>query len=455
LQGLSVYTIDKLEYFSEIIDKKNVNAIVFPSQQSAMEEKDRLIEWCIEKHLRVFVMPQLNEVQDNGNIQNMIKEIRIEDLLGRDEITINMNVISNFLKGKRVMVTGGAGSIGSELCRLISTFPIEQIIVLDCAETPLHNIQLELTDREKAAKGEAFSMDEFSKKFEFVIADVRNVTRIERIFEAYKPQIVFHAAAYKHVPLMESNPCEAVNTNVLGSRNMADMAVRYGVEKMVMVSTDKAVNPTNVMGCSKRLAEIYVQTLSRAIISGEVKGNTKFITTRFGNVLGSNGSVIPRFREQIINGGPVTVTHPDIIRYFMTIPEACRLVLEAATMGEGYEIFVFDMGKPVKIADLAKRMISLAGFVPDKDIQIVYSGLRPGEKLYEELLSNKENTIPTEHHKISVAKVREYSYNAVLEDFKVLKDLATAMNRIGTVKQMKAIVPEFKSQNSVYEQFDK
>ncbi len=455
LQGLSVYTIDKLEYFSEIIDKKNVNAIVFPSQQSAMEEKDRLIEWCIEKHLRVFVMPQLNEVQDNGNIQNMIKEIRIEDLLGRDEITINMNVISNFLQGKRVMVTGGAGSIGSELCRLISTFPIEQIIVLDCAETPLHNIQLELTDREKAAKGEAFSMDEFSKKYEFVIADVRNVTRIERIFEAYKPQIVFHAAAYKHVPLMENNPCEAVNTNVLGSRNMADMAVRYGVEKMVMVSTDKAVNPTNVMGCSKRLAEIYVQTLSRAIISGEVKGNTKFITTRFGNVLGSNGSVIPRFREQIINGGPVTVTHPDIIRYFMTIPEACRLVLEAATMGEGYEIFVFDMGKPVKIADLAKRMISLAGFVPDKDIQIVYSGLRPGEKLYEELLSNKENTIPTEHHKISVAKVREYSYNAVLDDFKVLKDLATAMNRIGTVKQMKAIVPEFKSQNSVYEQLDK
>ena len=455
LQGLTVYTIDKFDYFSEVIDKKNVNAIIFPSQQSAMAEKDGLIEWCIEKHIRVFVMPQLNEVQDNGNIQNMIKEIRIEDLLGRDEITINMQEISSFLSGKRVMVTGGAGSIGSELSRLISTFPVEQIIILDCAETPLHNIQLELTDREKAAQGDAFSLDEFSKKYQFVIADVRNVTRIEKIFEAYKPQIVFHAAAYKHVPLMESNPCEAVNTNVLGSRNMADMAVKYGVEKMVMVSTDKAVNPTNVMGCSKRLAEIYVQTLSRAIMSGEVKGNTKFITTRFGNVLGSNGSVIPRFREQIINGGPVTVTHPDIIRYFMTIPEACRLVLEAATMGEGYEIFVFDMGKPVKIADLAKRMISLAGFVPDEDIKIVYSGLRPGEKLYEELLSNKENTIPTEHQKISVAKVREYSYEAVLSDFQVLKELATDMKRIGTVKQMKAIVPEFKSQNSVYEQLDK
>ena len=454
LQGLPVYTIDSFDYFSEVIDKKNINTVVFPSQSDAMEEKDGLIEYCIKKRIRVFVLPQLSEVPKDGNIQNMIREIRIEDLLGRDEITINMKEVSSFLAGKRVMVTGGAGSIGSELSRLISSFHVEQIIVLDAAETPLHNIQLELTDREKNAQGENFSLEAFSQRYKFIIADVRDVTRIDRVFNAYKPHIVFHAAAYKHVPLMEANPCEAINTNVIGSRNVADMAVKYGVEKMVMVSTDKAVNPTNVMGCSKRLAEIYVQTLSRAIISGRVEGKTKFITTRFGNVLGSNGSVIPRFREQIINGGPVTVTHKDIIRFFMTIPEACRLVLEAATMGEGYEIFVFDMGKPVKIADLARNMISLAGFEPDKDIKIVYTGLRPGEKLYEELLSNKENTIPTGHKKISVAKVREYSYDAILPDYEKLRDLAKAMEKTETVRQMKAIVPEFKSQNSEYSKLD-
>ena len=455
LHGLTLYTLDDYDYFSEIVDRKNVNAIVFPTQHDALEEKDRLIEWCIKKHIKVLVLPQLNEMPKDGNMQNMIREIKIEDLLGRDEITINIEEVSNFLAGKRVMVTGGAGSIGSELSRLISTFPVEQIFVLDCAESPLHNIQLELTDREKGEKGEAFSLEQFEQRYKFIIADVRDAARMERVFETYKPQIVFHAAAYKHVPLMEANPCEAIHTNVVGSRNVADMAVKYGVEKMVMVSTDKAVNPTNVMGCSKRLAEIYVQTLSRAIISGKVEGRTKFITTRFGNVLGSNGSVIPRFREQIIKGGPVTVTHPDIIRYFMTIPEACRLVLEAATMGEGYEIFVFDMGKPVKIADLAKNMISLAGFVPGKDIQIVYSGLRPGEKLYEELLSTKENTIPTGHKKISVAKVREYSYDAILPEYQKLKDLARAMEKTEAVRQMKAIVPEFISQNSIYSKLDK
>ena len=455
LQGLTIYTLDEFDYFSEIVDRKGVNAIVFPSQQTALEEKDRLIEWCIRKHIKVLVLPQINEVPKDGNMQNMIREIKIEDLLGRDEITINMNEISNFLSGKRVMVTGGAGSIGSELARLISTFPIEQIIVLDNAETPLHNIQLELTDREKNKAGKNWDLEAFSNHFKFVIADVRDVARMDRVFDAYHPQIVFHAAAYKHVPLMESNPCEAINVNVMGSRNVADMAVKYGVEKMVMVSTDKAVNPTNVMGCSKRLAEIYVQTLSRTIISGEVEGNTKFITTRFGNVLGSNGSVIPRFREQIIKGGPVTVTHKDIIRFFMTIPEACRLVLEAATMGEGYEIFVFDMGKPVKIADLARNMISLAGFEPDKDIKIVYTGLRPGEKLYEELLNSAENTIPTGHKKISVAKVRAYNFKDVLKDYALLKERVISMDKEGTVRQMKAIVPEFKSKNSIYEKLDK
>ena len=455
LQGLTIYTLDEFDYFSEIVDRKGVNAIVFPSQQTALEEKDRLIEWCIRKHIKVFVLPQINEMPKDGNMQNMIREIKIEDLLGRDEITINMNEISNFLSGKRVMVTGGAGSIGSELARLISTFPIEQIIVLDNAETPLHNIQLELTDREKNKAGKNWDLEVFSNHFKFVIADVRDVARMDRVFDAYHPQIVFHAAAYKHVPLMESNPCEAINVNVMGSRNVADMAVKYGVEKMVMVSTDKAVNPTNVMGCSKRLAEIYVQTFSRAIISGEVEGNTKFITTRFGNVLGSNGSVIPRFREQIIKGGPVTVTHKDIIRFFMTIPEACRLVLEAATMGEGYEIFIFDMGKPVKIADLARNMISLAGFEPDKDIKIVYTGLRPGEKLYEELLNSAENTIPTGHKKISVAKVRAYDFKDVLKDYALLKERVISMDKEGTVRQMKAIVPEFKSKNSIYEKLDK
>ncbi|MBO5407320.1 MAG: polysaccharide biosynthesis protein [Bacteroidales bacterium] len=454
LQGLTVYTIDEYDYFSEVIDKKRVNAVVFPSQSCAMEEKDGLIDFCIKKHVKVYVLPSLSEMPKDGNMLNMIREIKIEDLLGRDEITINMEEIEKFLSNKRVMVTGGAGSIGSELSRLISKFPIEQIIVLDNAETPLHNIQLELTDREKNKYGLDFNPDEFEQRYKFIIADVRDVARMERVFEAYQPHIVFHAAAYKHVPLMEGNPCEAVNVNVFGSRNVADMAVKFGVEKMVMVSTDKAVNPTNVMGCSKRLAEIYVQTLSRSIIKGEVQGKTKFITTRFGNVLGSNGSVIPRFREQIVNGGPVTVTHKDIIRFFMTIPEACRLVLEAATMGEGYEIFVFDMGKPVKIADLARNMISLAGFEPDKDIKIVYTGLRPGEKLYEELLNSKENTIPTGHKKISVAKVREYSFREVLADYDLLKAQAVNMDKMGTVKQMKAIVPEFKSKNSEYEQLD-
>ena len=455
LQNLPVYTIDDFDYFSEVVDKKNVNTVVFPSQSAAMDEKEGLIEYCIKKHIKVFVLPQLSEMQSDGNMQNLIREIKIEDLLGRDEITINLEEISKFLSAKSVMVTGGAGSIGSELCRLISSFPIEQIVVLDSAETPLHNIQLELTDREKVSKGKSFSLEEFSKKFKFVIADVRNTARIDKIFDAYKPQIVFHAAAYKHVPLMEENPCEAVNANVMGSMNVADMAVKYGVEKMVMVSTDKAVNPTNVMGCSKRLAEIYVQTLSQAIIKGEVKGNTKFITTRFGNVLGSNGSVIPRFREQIINGGPVTVTHKDIIRFFMTIPEACRLVLEAATMGEGYEIFVFDMGKPVKIVDLARNMISLAGFEPDKDIKIEFTGLRPGEKLYEELLNSKENTLPTGHKKIFVAKVREYSHSVIVDYYKQLRELANNMDKDGTVIKMKEIVPEFKSKNSIYEKYDK
>lgn len=454
LQGIPLYTVDSGVYFSKLIQKLGVNALIFSSQAAALQEKDRLIEYCVNEDIKVMLLPQLSELSSGSGITAQIREIKIEDLLGREEIKINMAEIKSFLNNKVVLVTGGAGSIGSELCRLVSSFDIKQLIVLDNAETPLHNIQLEISDTEKAKHLGAFNLESFNKKYKFVIADVRVRARIDKIFEYYKPDIVFHAAAYKHVPMMEANPCEAVNVNVGGTKIVAECAVKYNAEKMIMVSTDKAVNPTNVMGCTKRLAEIYVQTLSKAIIAGELEGKTKFITTRFGNVLGSNGSVIPRFREQIMNGGPVTVTHKDIIRFFMTIPEACRLVLEAATMGKGYEIFVFDMGEPVKIADLARKMISLAGFRPDIDIKIEYSGLRPGEKLYEEVLNSKECCIATEHKKISVAKVRDYNYAEIIKDFNLLKESAEQMNKMETVKNMKYIVPEFISKNSVYSALD-
>ena len=306
----------------------------------------------------------------------------------------------------------------------------------------MHNIRLELEEK--------FPQVNFIP----MIGDVRSEVRLEYTFQKHHPQVIFHAAAYKHVPLMEENPCEAVRTNVYGTRLLADMAVKYGVERFVMISTDKAVNPTNVMGASKRLAEIYVQSLSIAISKGEIPGKTRFITTRFGNVLGSNGSVIPRFREQLEKGGPLTVTHPDIIRYFMTIPEACRLVLEASVMGQGNEIFVFDMGTPVKIADLARRMIELAGLVPEKDIEIVYTGLRPGEKLYEELLATKENTLPTPNEKIFRAHVREYAYTDIADAIDRLSAVAATVDRMETVREMKAIIPEFKSRNSIYETLD-
>ena len=354
-----------------------------------------------------------------------------------------MEEIHQSLRGKVVMVTGAAGSIGSELCRQLCTFDLKELILFDSAETPMHNIRLELEDRFP------------NVHFEPVMGDIRMVDRLESVFSRFRPQYVFHAAAYKHVPLMEENPCEAVHTNVFGTRLVANMAVKYGVDKFIMVSTDKAVNPTNVMGASKRLAEIYVQSLSIAISRGEVDGHTRFITTRFGNVLGSNGSVIPRFREQLAKGGPLTVTHPEIIRYFMTIPEACRLVLEAAFMGKGNEIFVFDMGTPVKIADLARRMIELAGLRPGEDIEIKYTGLRPGEKLYEELLATKENTLPTENKQIYRAQVREYNYHTVDKDIDTLTDLAIHVKKMETVREMKRIVPEFKSKNSVYEALDK
>lgn len=438
---LPVYQIAEMDDLLRLIPRNNLDGILFPNLKAAKRESDRLIRYCEQGSLKTLVVPDMEEVH-GGEVKHSIREIRIEDLLGREEIRINLDKIGNLLAGKTILVTGAAGSIGSEICRQLAHFPIRQLICFDSAETPMHNLRLELERK--------FG----DLNFVPVIGDVRNADRVDYVFRNWHPQMVFHAAAYKHVPLMEENPCEAVRTNVFGTRVIADAAVSYGVEKFVMISTDKAVNPTNIMGCSKRLAEIYVQSLDIAIDKGEVKGKTKFITTRFGNVLGSNGSVIPRFREQIANGGPVTVTHKDIIRYFMTIPEACWLVLEAGTIGQGGEIFVFDMGEPVKIADLAKRMIELSGLRVGRDIGIKYTGLRPGEKLYEELLSYKENTKETSHEKIRVASVREYDYKDVVEHIKTLTEMSLRVQIIPMVREMKAFVPEFKSRNSHFEKLD-
>ena len=438
-----VYFITDQEEFSRLVNRYNIKAILFTDYKAVKEESERLVRFCEKEKVRMLLLPSLDELKGGKLKMRALPEVRIEDLLGREEIRINMEEIAGSLKGKVVLVTGAAGSIGSELCRQLCHFGLKQLVLFDSAETPMHNIRLELEEK--------FPDVEFTP----VMGDIRMIHRVESIYQRFRPHIVFHAAAYKHVPLMEENPCEAVHTNVYGTRNVADMAVKYDVDKFIMVSTDKAVNPTNVMGASKRLAEMYVQSLSIAISKGRQSGKTRFITTRFGNVLGSNGSVIPRFREQLAKGGPLTVTHPDIIRYFMTIPEACRLVLEAAFMGKGNEIFVFDMGTPVKIADLARRMIELAGLVPGEDIEIKYTGLRPGEKLYEELLATKENTLPTENEKIYRAQVREYDYEDICTLMSPLIDLAIKVDKMGTVRMMKGIVPEFKSKNSVYEALDK
>ena len=436
-----VYTIRNNKDLMDLNVRLRIDGVIFPSVRTAQDERDRLVRFCEEDNLSTLVVPEIEEMR-GGEVRRSVRPIRIEDLLGRDEIRINLDEIGNLLSGKTILVTGAAGSIGSEICRQLAHFPIHKLICFDSAETPMHNLRLELEDKYK------------DLNFVPIIGDVRSDDRLDYVFRNWHPQVVFHAAAYKHVPLMEENPCEAVRTNVYGSRLLADFAVRYGVERFVMISTDKAVNPTNIMGCSKRLAEIYVQSLSLAIAKGEVRGTTKFITTRFGNVLGSNGSVIPRFREQIAAGGPVTVTHPDIIRFFMTIPEACRLVLEAGTMGNGGEIFVFDMGEPVRIADLARRMIQLSGLKEGKDIEIKYTGLRPGEKLYEEVLSNKENTKETPHEKIRVASVREYAYGDVCRHIDRLSELSKAVEILPMVREMKAFVPEFKSKNSRFEELD-
>lgn len=438
-KGNEKYTLSNLfvYYFRNEGDIQNlrkrygIDAILFPYYADAQKEKDRLLKYCQECNLETLIAPSIDTIV-KGQIPKPIRKIKIEDLLGRSEIKISMDeVISNF-KGKVVLVTGAAGSIGSELCRQLAKLGIGELVMYDNAETPLHNLRLE------------FEKNFPDLKFSPVIGDVRLPARLDYVFRKFHPQIVFNAAAYKHVPLMEENPCEAVLVNVAGSRNVADKCIEYDVEKMVMISTDKAVNPTNVMGCTKRLAEIYVQSLGLAVASGKMKGKTKFITTRFGNVLGSNGSVIPLFREQIANGGPVTVTHPEINRFFMTIPEACRLVMEAATISAGNEICVFDMGESVKIVHLAEQMIQLSGLQVGKDINIVFTGLRPGEKLYEEVLAQEENTLPTSHESIRIAKVREYEYNNARETIARLESLASEVNIADMLALMQKTVPEYK-----------
>ena len=450
LGELPVYSYSDISEFKEIVDSSSISCILFSSEDDARAESENLIRFCSHEGIKTLITPSVDEVVEGKIMKRRIREVKIEDLLGRQEIKIAMDSIVNNFHGKTVMVTGAAGSIGSELCRQLATFGVEKLILFDNAETPMHNIRLELEER--------FPQLDFVP----VIGDVRQIPRLDFAFRTWHPQVVFHAAAYKHVPLMEENPCEAVLVNVYGSRNVADKCVEYDVEKMVMISTDKAVNPTNIMGCTKRLAEIYVQSLGLSIEkgtyvcpNGEKKAvRTKFVTTRFGNVLGSNGSVIPRFRHQIECGGPVTVTDPRITRFFMTIPEACRLVMEAATMSTGNQIFVFDMGESVKIDTLARRMIELAGLEVGKDIEIEYSGLRPGEKLYEEVLSNKENTEPTSHDRIRIAKVREYDYDHACGVVKELENLSRAVRIPEMVVLMKKTVPEFKSKNSRFEMYD-
>ena len=436
-----VHYISSENQFVKLVEVTDAEAVLFATESDAREEKDRIIKYAIDHKVKTLFAPSIDEMVD-GKLSHKLRNIEIEDLLMRPEINISMDeIISNF-KGKTVMVTGAAGSIGSELCRQLATFGVKELVLYDNAETPMHNLRLELEEK----------FPELA--FVPIIGDVRLKKRLDYAFRKWRPEVVFHAAAYKHVPLMEDNPCEAVLVNVAGSRNVADKCVEYDVEKMVMVSTDKAVNPTNIMGCTKRLAEIYVQSMGLAMEQGSKIGKTRFVTTRFGNVLGSNGSVIPRFREQIAKGGPVTVTHPEITRFFMTIPEACRLVMEAATMSTGNQIFVFDMGESVKISDLAVRMIKLAGYTPDEDIKIEYTGLRPGEKLYEEVLSDHENTMPTNHSRIRIAKVREYSYEDALAFADQLEHLSREVDITSMVKLMKQIVPEFVSKNSRFEEYD-
>ncbi|WP_257657398.1 polysaccharide biosynthesis protein [Parapedobacter lycopersici] len=447
IDGVRIYDT---EYFEQLILLGKVDELIISTHNIPVEKKTRIVDLCLEKNVKVLTMPPVHRLINGEVNASHIQKMRIEDLLEREAIKINNQSISRQLKGKRILVTGAAGSIGSEIARQLGHYAPQMVILNDQAETPLHELHLELLESQKGQVYHAY------------IGDIRDEERMESLFRTFKPHYVYHAAAYKHVPMMENHPVEAVRTNIMGTRLLARLAVQYGVEKFVMISTDKAVNPTNVMGASKRIAEIYVQTYFNHLLQKNtlLEGNngqahTLFITTRFGNVLGSNGSVIPRFQAQIEKGGPLTVTHPEITRFFMTIPEACQLVLEAGSMGKGGEIYVFDMGESVKIVELANKMIKLSGLVPNKDITIEYSGLRPGEKLYEELLNDLENTLPTHHHKIMIAKVRDYDFEAVNKQIDNLVASARHQNEREIVFKMKEMVPEFKSNNSIYEELDR
>ena len=436
LMGVNVIAND--DSLIDRIQRDRIDAMIVSSAKAESLKNTDFADRLLKEKVQIFLAPEVSgDWQDRGH-RTTVKEVQIEDLLGRDPIKLNMREIASHLEGKRVLITGAAGSIGSEIMRQVAMFNPFQMILIDNAETPLHDIRLEMRKRWQEIDAPT------------IVASVTNKARMEAIFEEYRPEYVFHAAAYKHVPMMEDNVSEAIQNNVLGTKILADLAVKYKVGRFVMISTDKAVNPSNVMGCSKRICEIYVQALARKI-QKDGSAPTQFITTRFGNVLGSNGSVIPLFRKQIEAGGPVTVTHPEIIRYFMTIPEACQLVLQAGSMGKSGEIYIFDMGKPVKIVDLAKRMIQLSG---RNDVKIEFTGLRHGEKLYEELLATKENTKPTSHNKIMIANVREYDYDDVNEDIDTIINDSYLFDSMRTAGQMKDLVPEFKSLNSKYSVLD-
>ncbi len=438
LDGKTIYPTDELV---RILDENEVDLFIISGIDLPSSHKQQIVDLCLKHNVKVLNVPPMNK-WINGELSfKQIRKIKIEELLEREPIKLDIGIIKEQINNKTILITGAAGSIGSELVRQIIRFEPAKVVLLDKAETPLYELELELIEQLRF------------KHFEVVIGDVRNQTRMENVFRHYQPDWVYHAAAYKHVPMMENNPSEAVLTNIMGTQVVADLAVKYKTQKFVLVSTDKAVNPTNVMGASKRIAEIYVQTLDGYLETNQAE-HTKFITTRFGNVLGSNGSVIPLFRKQIETGGPITVTHPEVTRYFMTIPEVSQLVIEAGAIGNGGEIFIFDMGQSVKIVDLAKKMVKLSGFELGKDIQITFTGLRPGEKLYEELLNNQENTLPTHHPKIMIAKVREYEMDNVAQDIKELIDLFEEQDNFKIVHKMKKIIPEYTSNNSVFESLD-
>jgi FlaA1/EpsC-like NDP-sugar epimerase len=432
IEGIEIYPINCFEKF---INENDINILIFAKDYVNSIRKNEIITTCLNHKIKVLTSPKINKWSNNELSPKQLKQINIEDLLERDPIKLDFTNIKKQIYDKTILVTGAAGSIGSEIVRQICKYNPKKIILLDQAETPLFNLELELIEKINYTR------------YDIEIADITNVNRLNYIFSKYIIDIVYHAAAYKHVPMMENSPLEAINNNVIGTKNLADLSVKFGVKKFVMISTDKAVNPTNIMGASKRIAEMYIQSLT--------KSNTSFITTRFGNVLGSNGSAIPLFKKQIEDGGPITITHPEITRYFMTIPEACQLVLEASAMGKGGEIFIFDMGKSIKILDIVKNMIRLSGLEIDKDIKIKYVGLRPGEKLFEELLCDKENTLPTHNPKIMIAKVATTDFLEISEHIIHFENLIFSNNILEIVKLMKLIIPEYKSQNSIYEVLDK